>query len=555
MKRGFNDRRRFSRRDVVKGGVAGAALVASSVAGVRSGDAASASASNGPADLALVNGNILTLDTVNTVASSISITNGRITRVASDNGVANANQVIDLRGATVIPGLNDSHIHFIRLGINPGYSVRDIEVAQSIGELQKIIFARTATVPGQQFITCIGGWNRAGFIENRLPTVAELDAASPHNPIFLSESQGGNAGVTNTSGAAFFAANGVAVNSDGSISNPTAAQAALVAVQTDADRLRSTIETVDHATGLGLTTVQDMGGLGFPQQPVNGLLGLSDYAYSLQLWAEHQLKMRIRYFNWSGDDPGITEMETRILNQLRQLGDGHYFAIGVGERVHNSTTDPINIQAYEFAARNGWTLTQHSLTPAEVAFHIGAYQQAAEFGPIDELRWSLCHVDPITDAEIAQVKALGIGLNIQGYGYIRATGAQSGPPFQSLVASGIPLGAGTDATVVGPMNPWLMMYFMTTGNNNAGQFSGLVGQQISRLQALRMYTSGSAYLSFDDERIGTIETGKFADLAVLSGNPLTVNDQTFRRLTSNLTLVEGKVVNRSGPFASVQISP
>ncbi len=549
-----NERRRFSRRDVVKGGVAGAALVASSITGLRNGDAASARGSDGPADLALVNGNILTLDPVNTVARSISITDGRITRVASDNGVANANRVIDLRGATVIPGLNDSHIHFIRLGINPGYSVRDIEVAQSIGEVQKIISARAATVPAQQFITCIGGWNRAGLIENRLPTPAELDAAAPNNPVFLSESAGGNAGVTNTSGAAFFKAKGVTVNADGTI-NPTAAQSALVAVQTDADRLRSTVETIDHATGLGLTTVQDMGGLGFPAQPVNGLLGLSDYAYSLQLWAAHQLKIRIRYFNWSGDDPGITEMETRILNQLRQLGDGHYFAVGVGERVHNSTTDPINIQAYQFAAQNGWTLTQHSLTPQEVAFHIGAYQQAAQVGPIDELRWSLSHVDPITDAEIAQVKAMRIGLNIQGYGYIRAAGALSGPPFKSLVASGIPLGAGTDATVVGPMNPWLMMFFMTTGNNNAGQFSGLLGQQISRLQALRMYTSGSAYLSFDDDRTGTIETGKFADLAVLSNDPLTVSDQTFRRITSNLTLVEGKVVNRSGPFASVPLSP
>ena len=114
-------------------------------------------------------------------------------------------------------------------------------------------------------------------------------------------------------------------------------------------------------------------------------------------------------------------METRIANQLNQLGDSRYHAIGVGERVHNSTTDAINIQAYQFAAQNGWTLTQHSLTPAEIAFHLGAYQQAAQFGPIDKLRWSLCHVDPITDAQIAQVKALGIGLNIQGYGYIRAS--------------------------------------------------------------------------------------------------------------------------------------
>ena len=87
--------------------------------------------------------------------------------------------MIDLKGATVIPGLNNSHIHFIRLGIDPGYGVRDIEVAQSINELQQIIADRARTVPAQAFITCIGGWNRAGFKENRLPTQAELNAAAP----------------------------------------------------------------------------------------------------------------------------------------------------------------------------------------------------------------------------------------------------------------------------------------------------------------------------------------------------------------------------------------
>jgi hypothetical protein len=540
MARQANGRRGFSRRDfVVKGAVGGAALVA----GAGSASADRGDGGDGPADLVLVNGNILTLDEHNTTAGSIAITNGRITAVNRDgHGMGNATQMIDLRGATVIPGLNDSHIHFIRLGIDPGYGVRDIEVAQSIGEIQAIIANRARTVPAGAFITCIGGWNRNGLREARLPSVAELNTAAPRNPVYLVESGGGNAGVTNTAGAAFFTGKGVAVNPDGTVSNTTNAKNALVAVQTAADRLRSTAEAVDHATGLGLTAVQDMG----------GLVGLSSYAASLQLWSEKKLNMRIRFFNWSGDDAGISEMEARIVNQLNQLGDGRYRPVGVGERVHNTTTDPINIQAYQFAAQNGWTLTQHSLTPAEIAFHIGAYQQAAQSGPIDKLRWSLCHVDPITDSEIAQVKALGIGLNIQGYGYIRAAGANSGPPFRSLVSSGIPLGAGTDATVVGPMDPWLMMSFMTTGTNNAGQFAGMPGQQITRLQALRMYTSGSAYLSFDDDKIGTIEEGKSADLAVLSSNPLYADEQSFRRMTSNLTLVGGKIVSQSGPFANLR---
>ena len=108
--------------------------------------------------MALVNGNILTLDANNTVAGSIQITDGRITAITPHGG-NDANEVIDLKGATVIPGLNDPHIHFIRLGIDPGYGVRDIEVAQSITELQQIIADRARTVPAQAFITCIGGWN------------------------------------------------------------------------------------------------------------------------------------------------------------------------------------------------------------------------------------------------------------------------------------------------------------------------------------------------------------------------------------------------------------
>src|ERR1051325_4272521 len=353
MARQINERRGFSRRDFVVKGAAGAALAASSVAGA--GSASADKGADGPPDLLLVNGNILTLDANNTTAGSIAITDGRITAV-NPHGMGNANQTIDLRGATVIPGLNDSHIHFIRVGIDPGYSVRDIEVAQSIGEVQAIIASRARTVPAGAFITCIGGWNRNGLKEARLPSQAELKAAAPGNPVYLVQSGGGG---------------------DGTVSSTTNAKNALVAVQTDADRLRSTAEAVDHATGLGLTMVQDMG----------GLIGLSSYASSLRLWAEKQLNMRIRFFNWSGDDAGISEVETRILNQLNQLGDGRYRSIGVGERVNSSTPNPLNAQAWLFAAQNGWTVTQHSLTPTEIGFHISAHQSgAAQGSPLGKLR-------------------------------------------------------------------------------------------------------------------------------------------------------------------------
>ena len=523
-------RRGFLKRTAAAG-AAGAAVSAGSVwfgAGAR---AESDDRCGTGGDIALVNGRILTMDAQGTTASALLVRGGRIVEVGHRGEFGECARTIDLRGRTVIPGLIDSHVHFVRNGTNPGYEVRIIETATSISEIQQMIFNRARSVPPGQFITCYGGWNRNGLAEQRLPTPAELDAAAPLNPVFLGETGGGGQGVTNSSGAAFFSAHGVTVAADGTVA-AGGAFAALQAVETDADKQRGTGQVIEFANSLGLTMIHDHG----------GLIGLSQYQFVLSLWGQHALNMRYRPWFWSGDDTGFTEEQARIVNNFNKLGDDVFHPLGVGERINNNTTNPGFIGACEFAAQNGWALTQHSLTPAEVAFHISAYQAAAAYGPIDKLRWSLCHVDPITPAQIATVQSLGICLNIQGYGYTRnSTSVPSGPPFRSLVEAGIPLGGGTDATVVAALNPWLSMYFMTTGRNNAGAMLN-PGQTISRLQALPAVYMRSAYLSFDDDKLGSLEKGKLADLAVLSDNPLTVSDDRFRRISSVLTLQAGRIV-------------
>jgi hypothetical protein len=544
-------RRELSRRDFLKGAAAGAALAAGgSMLGGKAEAALTAprvSVANGPDacdgshDLVLQNGNILTLDGSNTVDSTLQIKDGKFADVGHAQAVGPCSHTVNLKGATVIPGLIDSHVHFIRNGINPGHEVRIIETATSIAELQQMIGDRAKSVPQGEFITCIGGWNRNGFAEKRLPTPAELDSAAPHNPVYLSETGGGGRGVTNTAGAAFFTAHNVSVDANGIVSSTGAAQNALVSVQTEADKARGTAEVIDFSAGLGLTMVHDMGGLS----------GLGSYKYSLDLWRQGDLNIRIRFFFWSGDDTGISSMQARITNNLNQLGDELYRPIGVGERINTNSTSPLFPQACSFAAANGWTLTQHSLSATEIPFHIGAYQQAAQSGPIDKLRWSLAHVNPITDSQIATVKQMGIGLNIQGWQYTAtASPSAGGPPFRKLLDAGIPCGGGTDATNVGPINPWLMMYYMTTGKNNNGDVIN-DGQSISRLEALKMYTSGSAYLSFDDDKLGTIEAGKLADLVVLSDDPTKASDDKLRKLSSQLTLQAGKAVHATGAFAGL----
>ncbi len=529
----------FSRRKFVKGVAAGTAAIAAggTVLGTTARAAKeSRSGCDGARDLELYNGRFLTMDGHDSVVSAVAIKDGRIVGVGhhgAGDALGECKRRINLRGATVIPGLIDSHVHYIRCGLNPGHEVRIIETAASIAELQQMIAVRVEklNVPAGEFITCVGGWNINGLTEKRLPTSAELDAVAPNNPVYLSTTGAGGA-ITNTLGRAFFVAHGVTVNADGTLSAGPALQA-LQAVQTDLSKQQGTAEAMDFAASLGITMFHDHGGLS----------GLQPYQYALNLWRQNELKVRVRPWFWSGDDSGVSVAETRIVNNYNMVGDDVWRQLGVGERINTSTTNPLNADAWTFAAQHGWMVTQHSSTAAEITFHLAAYQAAAAAGPIGALRWSLCHVNAISDAQIQAVKALGIALNIQGTSYTSAGGAApSGPPFRKLLDAQIPCGGGSDATNVAAFNPWLMMYFMTTAKNNAGVVVN-GNQTITRLEALRMYTKGSAYLSWDDDKFGSLEVGKLADLVVLSDDPMTVSDVEFKRLQSVLTLQAGEIVH------------
>jgi len=172
----------------------------------------------GSRDLNLVNGRFLTLDAHNSVVSAIGIRDGRIVEVGRGAALGPCGRTINLKGATVIPGLIDSHVHFIRCGQNPGHEVRIIETAASIGELQQMIGARIREldVPAGEFISCVGGWNINGLAEKRLPTLAELDATAPNHAVYLSTTGAGGA-VTNSLGRNFFMSKGIAVSATGTL--------------------------------------------------------------------------------------------------------------------------------------------------------------------------------------------------------------------------------------------------------------------------------------------------------------------------------------------------
>jgi hypothetical protein len=537
----MKNKTRLSRRQWIKGAFGGAAVIVSS----RLPNALAQVSSTAPAqvgsdgDFLLVNGKFV--DGRGVVASTLTIKNGRIVRATqSAPQPVPGSTTIDLGGRTVIPGLFDAHVHYTRAGINPGYEARRIERAFSIAELQEAIARRAESVPAGEFITCVGGWNHTQFSEARRPTKADLDAAAPKHAVYISGTGGGTGAITNSLGQSFFAAKGVSVDSTtGVITAAGSALTALQAIQKPEDKLRGTAELNAHANGLGLTGV------------INAS-NITDQEYPLKLWRQDKLTIRMRPL-FPADSP--QEAEARIMNNFSQagraVGDDLFRVAGFGERVGGNDTMSSQFEpTARVIARNGWLLQQHSITLMENDFHLSAFRSIAKDHPLNGLRWSLLHLQSIDEGRLKTLMDLGAGASAQTWTYLSAGG---GPPFRRILDSGIRAGVGTDSTNVSALDPWLSLFYMTTGRNLAGMLTN-GGQQISRLEALRLYTEGASWFSFDDHHVGSFVEGKYADLAVLSSDYLTVPDDRIRKIESVLTLVAGKVVHATAPFSQLSKS-
>ena len=522
-----------SRRGFIAGGAALGLAGAARIGASQESAAAAIRAAAAKVDLALVNGQFV--DHRGIVGDTLTIANGRIAYVGLGIDLDPSLPRVDLGGRTVIPGLVDAHVHYTRAGVNPGYQERRVERAFSIAALQQTLANRAASVPRGEFITCIGGWNHRQFAESRRPTRAELDDAAPDHAVYLSGTGGGTGAITNSRGAGFFAARGIDVDpATGVVASARDAFAALQAEQTDEDRLRGTADLNAYASSVGLTTVVNAG-------------NFDDQRYPLALWREGRLDVRMRPL-FPADSPA--EVEARAANNFAQagraVGDDLYRPAGFGERIGgtNTMSDQLEPTA-RMIARHGWLLQQHSISSVENAFHLGIFERIAREFPIDSLHWALIHLQEISAEHLQALGSLGAGASAQTWTYLSDSG---GPPFRRIVDSGIPAAVGTDSTNVSALDPWLTLFYMTTGRNLAGEMTN-DGQQISRAQALELYTLGAAWFCFEGDNVGSFEPGKLADLAVLSENYLTASEEGLRSIDSVLTLVGGRVVHAAAPFA------
>jgi predicted amidohydrolase YtcJ len=207
-----------------------------------------------------------------------------------------------------------------------------------------------------------------------------------------------------------------------------------------------------------------------------------------------------------------------------------------------------------------WPFRIHATYDETIERFLNVFERVNREAPFDGLRWFFDHAETISSRNLERVRGLGGGIAIQhrmayqGEYFIRRFGkaaASAVPPIREMLRQGIPLGAGTDGTRVASYHPWTCLWWLITGKTVGGTPVTTPENLLTREQALRLYTQGSAWFSGEAEKKGALAEGQFADLAVLNDDFLTCDDEQIRRIESLLTVCDGKIVYAAGEFSAL----
>jgi hypothetical protein len=553
----------LSRRGMLKtGALSGLAALAGTA---QADTAADARRGPDPDEIVLINGRIHTMDAQNRVVRSVALKQGKILYAGVDGRVAlpRAN-LIDLRGRTVVPGLVEPHVHIVSLANRPGYHT-PIESANTIAEAQQILAARRPGVPEGQWITAMGGWHPNQFTDvRRPPNRWELDAAVSDRPVIIWQQFTGPAWV-NSMGKALLEsyvsplAGPVQVADDGRIASGAAPSPATTALyhlrvrQTFDDKVRSTLDAMAFSGAVGLTAHLDQ--VLFPTpgplNPTQVLSNLDQYRmYDSWLHLHRQKRTFIRLqtnFLHNQSDPALPELNERLRNQFQFFGDDMMMTGSIGEWAAPIGAGQAWVDAQKLCAQARWRNENSVGSLAQLEQVAAAYEACdAEFG-IKDLRWCVHHVPFVSADVLTRLKNLGCGVQMAGFRWVTSTATSTnvGAPFRTIVDHGIQVGLHGDGVHIAPLNPWLHIYYAVTGINSFG-VNVNAGQQLTRQEALRIFTRNNAWFLKMEDRIGSLEVGKHADLLVLNKDYFSVSDEDIKNIRPVLTMVGGMVVHDGG---------
>ena len=540
-----------------------------------------------PADLVLLNGKVVTVDRDFSIKGAIAIKDGRFAAVGSQRDVRRwmgaRTRVVDLGGRTVIPGLIDSHIHATVAGLSWDSQLH-WEFTRSLDAGLKQIVAATKEKPVGSWIVVGGGWVPSQFAERRPPTRADLDLAAPKHPVYVQYLR--QAAVLNSAALAAAGINrdtpdptGGKFARDPTTGEPTGILQGAAAWEyaytkiprPTLDRIRQSFRNCFRELNrLGLTSAGDLQttGVTFAHRRL-----LADMART------GELTLRLNYYVAPNEPDDKLEQLRTAAAEVKQLMNSDMFRFagfaetpirGIGDGDVLSNPQGITIQAgpkekfrqlVKFFAESGYNFRLHATQNNTARQLLDVIEEVHRQAPFSRQRIAFAHLEDATAETIARIKKLGGGisvqdrlvltgeLNVELWGELKARHA---PPLRAMIDLGVPLGAGTDAFRSANYSPMLSLWWLITGKTVAGTPIRDRSQNVTREEALRMYTLGSAWFTFDEARKGSIEAGKLADLAVLNADYLTVAEDQIRALESVLTLVGGRVVYAAGPFARLE---
>ena len=533
----------------------------------------------------LMNGRIATLDGVQPQASAAAIRDGLFEAVGSDEEImrlrGDGTRVIDLKKHSVIPGLNDSHTHVIRGGLHYNMELR-WEGVPSLADALRMLKAQAERTPAPQWVRVVGGWSEFQFAERHMPTLSEINAAAPDTPVFILHLYDRallNAAALRAVGITKDSPDppGGVIRRDRS-GNPTgmlvAQPNALILYSTLAkgpvlpfeDQLNSSRHFQRELNRLGVTSAIDAGGGGqnYPD----------DYKVIQELHKRGEMTLRIAY-NLFAQKPGSEFEDYKRWTGMVEpgAGDGMLRMNGAGENLTWSAADFENFlqprpdldagmegeleRITRLLAENRWPFRIHATYDESIRRFLNVFEKVNQDIPFDGLRFIVDHAETISPRSIERIKALGGGIAIQhrmafqGEYFVERYGADEAritPPVSQMLEAGVPVGAGTDATRVASFNPWVSLYWLTSGRTLGGLELYPENNRLDRTKALELWTKGSAWFSGEDDRKGAIRAGEYADLAVLSADYFTIPDEEIKDLHSVLTLVGGEIVHGDDGF-------
>jgi predicted amidohydrolase YtcJ len=536
-------------------------------------------------DLVLRNGRLSTLDRARSTASAIAVREGLIAAVGEDAEIVRHigpdTRVIDLQGHRLIPGLNDSHTHLIRGGLNYLLELRWDGVT-SLSDAMAMLKAQVARTPAPQWVRVVGGFSEHQFTEKRLPTLAEINAASPDTPVLIMHLY--DRALLNQAALRAVGYTKATPNPPGgeiqrdSAGNPTGLLIAkpnallLYATLAKGPRLDPDVQVVStrhymqELNRLGITSVIDAGG-GFQNYP-------DDYAIIEKLAANGQLTVRIAYNLFTQNRDRELE-DFQAWSKLVKPGQGSpmYRHNGAGEMLAFSAADfedfreprpdlPATMEdglyrVTRHLAENRWPFRIHGTYDESISRFLDVFERVDREVPFGGLHWIVDHAETISPRNIERVKKLGGGIAIQhrmayqGEYFVERYGAKSAettPPVRRMLSEGVPVGLGTDATRVASYNPWIGLSWLVTGRTVGGARLYPATSTLSRETALRLYTEGSAWFSTENGRKGALVPGQYADLAVLDRDIMAVREDEIKDTVALLTVVGGQVVWAAGEF-------